>query len=525
MSLLETWLEELRKGALEPSAFRRTVREALASGAIDRATLRRWLAMPAARAALPRELVRDLAELLADQASRKVVDPERNGARRPGTPEASGPESQVGSVIDGRYQLLALLGRGGMGDVFKALDLLAHKQQDPDPYVAIKILKPKLQGNQTAALALQREANRARRITHPNILRIHQFEQDRKTGVYFIVMELLVGSSLADLLQQSWAGQSWGQISGYLAQICAGLQCAHEEGIIHSDIKPGNLFITHRGQVKILDFGIAAPLPRLFGESHHTLLDARKLGARTPAYASLETFLGMKAHYSDDVYSLACVTYEWLSGAYPYVKSDDPHVPLPAPAALKLGVQPAPLRGLTAAQNRALRKALALRRTQRTQTIAEFWHSMTAKRSSWPLRQIATVAAAALLAGVLILGAVRFLPHRHAAPPAAAVRTLERGAPMVSQPGADPPVSSSLEAPALTGCPGPASQATLDAALSVGLEAEAFLAQRGKRPADRAQARSRLRAARQCLRALASAGVSNADSARLLGHVRHLTSR
>jgi serine/threonine protein kinase len=116
-------------------------------------------------------------------------------------------------VIAGRYELLAKLGEGGMGDVFKALDRLAYQQDDPDPYVAVKILKAEFQRDQTAVKALQREANRALRLTHTNIVRIRQLEQDRDTGAYFIVMELLEGRTVHSIMVQNRRGQSWAQIA------------------------------------------------------------------------------------------------------------------------------------------------------------------------------------------------------------------------------------------------------------------------------------------------------------------------
>jgi serine/threonine protein kinase len=283
----------------------------------------------------------------------------------------------IGSLIDGRYELIARLGEGGMGEVFKAVDRLAQAQEARDPYVAIKILKPGLQQDPTAVKALHREFTRARGLSHVNILRIDLFGQDRKSGLHFIVMELLEGRSLESLMNESRnrSGQSWAEVSPLLVQICAGLQCAHEEGIIHSDIKPSNLFITDRAKIKILDFGIAALRPGASDDDRVTRYDPRKLGALSPAYASLEMFEGRPAHDSDDVYSLACVTYEWLSGRHPYQRAGPAATGIPAREATG---EPPRIPGVTRSQNEALRLALALRRENRTQTIREFWHSMAA---------------------------------------------------------------------------------------------------------------------------------------------------
>jgi serine/threonine protein kinase len=407
-------------------------------------------------------------------------------------------------VVDGRYELIAHLGGGGMGDVFKALDKLAAAQRDPDPYVAVKILKPAMQSNQKAVLALQREANRARRLTHPNILRVHQFEQDRETGQYFMVMEMLEGRSVESLMYESRNGQPWSLIAPLIGQICAGLTCAHEQGIIHSDIKPSNLFLTRRREVKILDFGIAAPVPSLTG--HETLMDARKLGARTPAYASMETFMGMKPHYSDDVYSLACLTYEWLSARPPYARENEPYVPVPAPAALKLGLQPASIPSLTRAQNKALRKALALRRVERTQTIAEFWRSMNAAPLGL-LRRYDVVVAAVAVAVLAALGVAVALLRPH------------------GNPGVPEPTTSPVDQAVVLACHAPAVQETLESAISEGQRARDALEAHPVGSSQHGQERARSMTVLQCLAALERAGYSDARSAALLRELQALELR
>lgn len=314
-----------------------------------------------------------------------------------------GSAAGIGSVIDGRYELLALLGEGGMGTVYQALDRLAAAQEARDPYVAIKILKPALQEDPTAAKALHREFARARSVSHASILRIDQFAQDRDTGLHFIVMELLQGRSLEEVLAENRASATrpaWAEISGYFAQICAGLQCAHEQGVIHSDIKPSNLFITRQGKIKILDFGIAALRPG-FTDTRTTRYDPRQIGALSPGYASLEMFEGRDADDSDDVYSLACVTYEWLSGRHPYARQ--PGAAVPAPEAFGVGPPP-DLRALTRSQNKALRRALALRREQRIRTISELLASMAVGRLSGAAERLSW---AAVPAAGAVTGAVR----------------------------------------------------------------------------------------------------------------------
>jgi len=447
----------------------------------------------------------------APAAAAPAAPPRRAAAPAPASPApaaAAAPAARngdfdVGDVVDGRYELVSLLGGGGMGDVFKALDRLAHEQRDPDPYVAVKILKAKWQTSQKAVLALQREAHRARRLTHSNILRVHQFEQDRRTGQYFLVMELLKGRSVESMIFETSTGDTWAHIAPLISQICAGLSYAHEQGIIHSDIKPSNLFLTKRGEIKILDFGIAAPMPNLTG--HETLMDARKWGARTPAYASLETYLGLEPHYSDDVFSLAVVIYEWLTGRHPYTRAKDPGTPVPAPAALKLELQPTPVPGLSRDQNRAILRALALRRAERTQTIEEFWESMgggeTARgsianipvKSSRALVTVLIVVAAAIAAVI----AVAVLMQSDGPSPAADV---------VGKITRDPPAS----------CPDSDSPGALQTAVVQASDARDLLDDLAEGSPEWRQARERLSKQAQCLHKLAVEGLTDDRSAELL---------
>jgi serine/threonine protein kinase len=397
-------------------------------------------------------------------------------------------ELHVGRVVAGRYKLLERLGGGGMGEVFRALDQLAYGQDDPDPYVALKILRPELQQDQTAIKALQREANRALKLTHTNIVRVRQIEQDRETGIHFIVMELLEGRTVLSDIAAHRNGRPWREIAPYLMQICTGLEYAHREGIIHCDIKPSNLFITRRGVVKILDLGIAVPAPGAL-QGRETWMDARKLGARTPEYASLEVFLAHEAHYSDDVYSLACVIHEWLSGSHPYLCREAPRRALAAPEALALGIRPVRPRGLTRAQAKGLRKALSLARAERTQTIGELWRGVSVARSAWSAARIAAGAAGTLVAGGGLLAGLGLLPAQPAARPPlplvlaaspdAAVHALP--APSASAPLADEHGTSTAEAAREVR---PAAVASSQGSARAGLHAS--------RPADRSLARSRM---------------------------------
>lgn len=266
-------------------------------------------------------------------------------------------------VIDARFVLEQHLGGGGMGVVYRALDRLMKESDDPDPYVAIKLISDAIKQYPQATLALQREARRSQTLAHPNIVKVFHFGRDGDS--YYLTMELLRGESFEKLIHDNPSGLPAAKAIPLVEQLCAGLTYAHEQKIVHSDIKPSNIFLTDSGVVKVLDFGIASPLRAQDGNARETLFDPRKLGAISPRYSSLDMWLGLDADPRDDVYSTACVTYELLTGRHPYGTDK-------APQALEKKLQPAPVRSLTRAQNKCLREALSLRRGDRTASIQKF---------------------------------------------------------------------------------------------------------------------------------------------------------
>jgi serine/threonine protein kinase len=490
--------------------------------------------------------------------------------------EAMEGQETVPEVLANRYELIGCLGNGGMGAVFEARDLLVAAQKDPDPYVAIKVLRPDLQSDEVAVMALQREANRAFRLAHRGIVRVKGFEQDADSGLYFIVMELLQGRTLQSVMRQHPAGQPWSEIAPYLMQMCDALEYAHRDGeLVHSDIKPSNLFITDRGQAKILDFGIAVPIPSSGSKDElepGTRLDARKLGARTPEYSGVDVFLGFDPHGSDDVYSLAVVVYQWLSGRHPYLdeNSSSETREAPAPKALEKGRRPAPLPGLAGWQNRALRRALALARGERTQTVEAFWREMNEPPALWrnPAAWALGGAAALIIAisGLMLsrpsepvtvdapghvtpvpAGAAASLSQasspatpdtspeeadedtpqaqRPQAPSPDAVRAEARPAPHASaasarpQPAHPPAIPAAPDTPVAGAgvtklCSGPPALATVEAALNRGLKAQVAVALQPQGSPAYTSALATLRQSRQCLRALKAGGLSTTYSER-----------
>jgi serine/threonine protein kinase len=297
-----------------------------------------------------------------------VVDESATSLRNPprvlqmSEPPAAAEATAV--IVDARYVLQHRLGGGGMGVVYRALDQLMEKHHDRDPYVALKLISESLRQNEEARMLLQRECSRAQKLSHPNIVRVFYYGWDRTTDSDYLTMELLRGESLENVVRANPKGMPWTRVAPAIEQLCNALEYAHAEGIVHSDIKPSNLFLTDAMVLKVLDFGIAAPMRSADTASSETLLNPRRLGAVAPRYSSLEMFLGKDADPSDDVYSAACVIYELITGKHPFQG-------LETPRAAELNLKPEPVKVLSRAQNKVLAKALNFRRKDRTATMAE----------------------------------------------------------------------------------------------------------------------------------------------------------
>jgi non-specific serine/threonine protein kinase len=270
----------------------------------------------------------------------------------------------VGTILKGRFILESLLGRGGMSVVFKARDLMRVEARDSDPHVAIKILNDEFRNHPDSLLALQREARRSQQLAHPDIINVYDFDRDG-TSVY-MVMELLEGTSLSAVIQKSPAGIPFERAWPILKAAGNAIDYAHQKGVIHADVKPSNIFITSTGATKVIDFSLASALKLAVGERREeTVFDPTSLGALTPAYASPERWAGLEATPADDIYGFALVAYELLTGSHPYGRKS-------AVDALKLGLQPQPIRTLSSRQWRVLMRGLALNRADRFANMREF---------------------------------------------------------------------------------------------------------------------------------------------------------
>jgi eukaryotic-like serine/threonine-protein kinase len=206
--------------------------------------------------------------------------------------------------IGGRYRIEGRLGFGGMSTVHRAFDQRLERQ------VAVKLLAEHLADDPTFVSRFQREAQAAARLVHPNIVQVFDSGQDEVSGQYFIVMEYIEGSSCAEILRDD----GWVEVEEAIAiieQACEGLNYAHRNGVVHRDVKPGNLLRAREGEVKLADFGIA----KATEQSSITQVGS-VLG--TAAYLAPEQARGEEAGPSADLYALGVVTYQLISGRLPY---------------------------------------------------------------------------------------------------------------------------------------------------------------------------------------------------------------
>jgi HAMP domain-containing protein/predicted Ser/Thr protein kinase len=225
------------------------------------------------------------------------------GATAPGAPPA---DLALGHLFAGRYQVESILGRGGMGVVYKATDTQL------DETVAIKTLPGDVMTRSPEDLErFKREIRLARRITHRNVLRT--FDYGEAEGVYFISMEFVRGYTLSELLDEAEERQMATRAAvGLTRQICRGLQAAHEQGIIHRDIKPQNVLVDAKGEAKLMDFGIARMAEAREGVTQAGLI------VGTPHYMSPEQVQGKQLDARSDVYSMGVLIYEMLVGRRPF---------------------------------------------------------------------------------------------------------------------------------------------------------------------------------------------------------------
>src|SRR5690349_9433913 len=205
-----------------------------------------------------------------------------------------------GTLLGGRYRIIALLGRGGMGEVYRATDLTLGQS------VALKFLPEEASRNQRLLERFHGEVRVARQVSHPNVCRVYDIGQVE--GMPFISMEYVDGEDLASLLLRIGRLPA-GKAIETARKLCAGLAAAHDRGVIHRDLKPQNIMMNKRGEVVIMDFGLAAIADQLSGN---------EVRNGTPAYMAPEQLRGAGVTARSDLYALGLVLYELFTGKRPY---------------------------------------------------------------------------------------------------------------------------------------------------------------------------------------------------------------
>jgi len=312
---------------------------------------------------------------------------------------------RVGDLLADRYRLLELIGEGGMSRVYKAIDLQRAGRAPAGECIAVKVLARPFDGNPASLVTLEDDVRKLRALEHPNIVRLFGCERDGAT--LFITMEYLVGRSLyARLHSRAIIGGTPPGIDrddalSIIIAVAGALGYAHQLGIVHGDLKPGNVILTSAGAIKIIDFGMAnlTSRPRTARERRE-VARRRPSSALTPRYASPQQMARNPPQTTDDIYALACLAYELLTGIHPFDDgSGTPTTTFPPP------LRP----GLTPAQHAAITHGLQLERRDRTPTVRQFMDEFAEPAARSPGNLRVTGRVAALLGIVSLAGLAAWL--------------------------------------------------------------------------------------------------------------------
>jgi serine/threonine protein kinase len=287
----------------------------------------------------------------------------------------------IGTVLRERYELLQLVGRGGMASVYKARDLYRTRLGVADCYVAIKIVQPH-PSRPGSIDALGREFHNAQRLSHPNVVNVYDIDHEGDASFYS--MELLEGERLNQLVDRAGGRLPRRYALAVIRDIGAAIAHAHSRGVVHADLKPHNIMITRDGHVRVLDFGSGIVRP---GEPWISELSpGGSYRQATPAYASCEQLQGWCADPRDDIYALACLAYQLLAGKHPFEQRS---------ALVARGRQMRPRRPAAIGGDswRALRRGLAWSREQRSMTMEKWLEQIGVAEAAESLPPLSRLAA------------------------------------------------------------------------------------------------------------------------------------
>jgi serine/threonine protein kinase len=309
----------------------------------------------------------------------------------------------VGDVLCGRYVIESQLASGGMGTVYKALDQSRSEHTDADACVAIKVLHEKTRTRSDVLAKLRREFYCAQALSHRSIVKVYELDLQQFP---FFTMELIDGESLPRVMERFHPlPLPRAYVNAVIREVGEGLAHAHDRRVIHGDIKPQNIMVTNSGEVRLLDFGTS-------GEA----------SVLTPAYASCELLEGREADPRDDLFALACLSYELLAGEHPFQHRRSTE-------ARTLKIVPARPSGLTGRQWRALMRGLAWERADRPASVRDWLAELDLGRepvgpipqpenSKAPLLTRSGVASALIaLLALIIVGGIAWAVFSRPTPP------------------------------------------------------------------------------------------------------------
>jgi len=305
-----------------------------------------------------------------------------------------------GDVLGGRYVIESQLASGGMGTVYKALDRSRSEHTEADAYVAIKVLHEKTRTRSDVLAKLRREFYCAQALSHRSVVKVYELDLHQ---LPFFTMELIDGENLPSLMQRFHPlNLPRAYVWAVIREVGEGLAHSHDRRVIHGDIKPQNIMVANSGEVRILDFGISSG----------------SLTALTPAYASCDLLEGHEPDPRDDLFALACLSYELLTGAHPFQHRR-------ATEARAQKISPSRPPGLTGRQWKALTQGLAWERADRPPSVRDWLADLDLGRAplgpipqpedsktSFLARGGVTSALIALLAAVIVGGIIWALLSR-----------------------------------------------------------------------------------------------------------------
>src|SRR5688500_13304181 len=381
-------LKRCRDGAMSRDELFAAAAALIDIGA-DPKSLAEALQQEHARAPLPLTGIDTVRIRILGAAERTVMQPppdaDRTAILPPSLPVGAGTQLtgggvshrtrvDVNTVLLHRFKLVQLVGEGGMSDVYKAIDLRKVEAGARDPHLAVKVLTVRFDDYFSSLAVMHQEASKLQTLTHPNIVRVIDWDRDGQT--VFMTMEYLDGTPLKFRMKRDATAPTVPRDEAFslIRQIVSALEFAHDKHIVHGDLKPGNVIITSTGLAKVIDFGIARFLRRPHEDDLNDPEDWRgSFSALTPHYASPEMHDGADPDPRDDVYALACIAHELLTGVHPFNRAS-------STKARETNMQVAPSKYLRAHEAKALQNALAFDRQKRTPRAQQFLDELTGVR-------------------------------------------------------------------------------------------------------------------------------------------------